>query len=410
MGSHCNHCNECPDFQVCPECTYTERCKQALATEHAGHGLVLLQYRPIAVPLYNGSDLQLIEKFSQVKSEKDFFTYFPFFFNDLSGMDDFTASNRQKIKQLWMEKPELVGLKVTTNFPTDWFVRTYGHGDWQSLHQSLMDVHIHQRLLATRMTSRLYKLLVQLRYFQLAKKRQYGKNNIPATEWAVSTGRKMLRNELFWGKIEPFIVYTLPCQFHTQLDAKISIPRLERVLPNVHALKGWDPVSGFLAFFKDDPEIVSVQEHMWIDNDDRVRFFVLKPAWVELIEGHTKVRRANLGVDYGNIPRIPHARLEMFKFRCIDMIHQRGVLRTGSMKGLVEATRLRECGRFKEAVAALEDLDLSHPLIAFELQRVYEEQGFHNKECKWFAKVREIENTFLTGDVYRLGILDLVTF
>ena len=241
--------------------------------------------------MYDGSDCQLLERFSTVKSEKEFYLYFPFFFHDIAGMDEFSSVIKKAQRELYLQRHDIDSrdwqyLMKTLDFPTDWFVRVYGYGNWQSLHRSCMRVHVKRRLSAAQMTAQLYKLLVKLRYFRLLKERRYGSGDIPANYHSISF-RRLITNSAS-GDYE---AYLLPLHIGTELNKEVNLGKLDAVLPSEENLRTWatehylGPFVLFRAIFKDHPEFYTIEQHCWENSSKQFQaYYLLKDEWVSLMK------------------------------------------------------------------------------------------------------------------------------
>ena len=104
-----------------------------------------------------------------------------------------------------------------------------------------------------------------------------------------------------------------------------------------------------------------------------------------------ETRRSCLDVKYDEIARVSPSALDGFKLRYSSFHQKRDLKKTKIFKLVGVARELRESGHFERAIALLKQQDLTDPLLAFELQCVFQEQGYHNKEVEWIAAIRTWE-------------------
>ncbi len=226
------HCLQCKDFYICIDCVSTTAFEQ-LKKDHKGHKFSQITTRPLSAPIYDGSDLEQLELFRNSQTSQQFFTYFPWFFHCFAGMDQVREFNRaQTIAALEMSptrgSPEWLVLMEMQSYPVDWYLRTFGRGDWQSLLQNMGPL-LDARIQSAKVSIQLNKLLLKLQGYQAEKVTLFGPGDIP-TLGEAEAWRPLAAN--LAPSMVNYTTYTIPLQFMTVLDPFINQAKLERLLVN----------------------------------------------------------------------------------------------------------------------------------------------------------------------------------
>jgi hypothetical protein len=363
----------------------------ALEFWHHDHTMIRIQYRPISAPPHDGSDLILLQRFLKVKTERDFYTYFPWLFHDVPGMDLFASRNRKALKEQHENAPDRGSprwrsMMDTFDFPTDWFVRVYGHGNWRAVHDNWSETATF-RIKGAKMNAQIHQLLLHLQGFRKIKESEYGLGDIPATTrnpLPIDIAGVNAPYSKSFSHRELYLRYTLPLQVYTDFNTSIKMDKLKNTLPSRGGFGcGLErPMRMFLRLFQDFPGFKDFKFHSFKSELGYIKSLLMKPEWESFLFCHMRIRRQCLDIRYDEIPRIPRSSLLHFKHRLQNL---KGASNALEQSPQITALRhLRQQGRFAEALRYVKQLDRTDPSVAFELQRIYEDQGYMNKEDEWY--------------------------